>query len=97
MTATIDEALISRELGPDILRAAKEGRARDVLVLLLTDHEDVLTETDAGALFAGALARRVSSEIFRDTLASKFSIFLGGRKPAPDGRKKGCLIHQQRG
>lgn len=59
MTGLIDESLIERELGPDILQAAKEGRARDVLVHLLTDHADVLTETDAGALFAGALARKI--------------------------------------
>lgn len=88
MTALIDEGLIERELGSEILAAAKANDPRAVLLLLLTDHADVLTETDAGAVFAGALARRASCEIFRDTIASKFSIFLGGRKPAPDGPRK---------
>ncbi len=87
MTATIDEALISRELGPDILRAAKEGRARDVLVLLLTDHMDVML-TPEGALFAAGLAVMIRRESFRDLLASKYGIFLAGRLPAPGGARK---------
>ena len=58
MTAAAGERPIARELGPDVLRAAKEGRARDVLVLLPTDHEDVMRTSD-GALFALALAVRI--------------------------------------
>src|ERR1700743_3421733 len=58
MTATAGERLISKELGPGILRAAKEGRARDVLVLLLADHEDLMRTPD-GALFALALAVKI--------------------------------------
>lgn len=58
MTALAGERLISRALGPGVLRAAKEGRARDVLVLLLTDHEDLM-RTPEGALFALALAVRI--------------------------------------
>jgi hypothetical protein len=59
MITAADERLIARELGPDILQAAKEGRARDVLVLLMTDHADLLTETNEGALFAAGLAMRI--------------------------------------
>ena len=58
MTAAAGERLIARELGPGVLRAAKEGRARDVLVLLLTDHEDLM-RTPEGALFALGLAVRI--------------------------------------
>ena len=58
MTAAAGERLIARELGPGILRAVKEGRARDVLVLLLTDHEDLMRTPD-GALFGLALAVRI--------------------------------------
>jgi hypothetical protein len=58
MTATAGERLVARELGPGILRAAKEGRARDVLVLLWTDHMDLM-RTPEGALFALALAVRI--------------------------------------
>jgi hypothetical protein len=46
------------ELGPGILRAAKQGRARDVLVLLWTDHMDLM-RTPEGAVFALALAVRI--------------------------------------
>jgi hypothetical protein len=58
MTGAAGERLIARELGPGVLRAAKEGRARDVLVLLLTDHEDLM-RTPEGALFALGLAVRI--------------------------------------
>jgi hypothetical protein len=58
MITAAGERLIARELGPGVLRAAKEGRARDVLVLLLTDHMDVM-QTPEGALFALALAVRI--------------------------------------
>lgn len=54
-----DERLIARELRPDILRAAEEGRARDVLVPLMTDHADLLTETNESALFAAGLALQI--------------------------------------
>ncbi len=87
MTTSAGERLIARALGPGILRAAKEGRARDVLVLLLTDHADVLTETDEGALFTARLAVMIRRETFRDTLARKFGIYLAGRLPAPNGAR----------
>jgi hypothetical protein len=58
MTAVAGERLIARALGAGVLRAAKEGRARDVLVLLLTDHMDVM-QTPEGARFALALAVRI--------------------------------------
>ena len=58
MTATAGERLISRALGPGVLRAAQERRMRDVLVLLLTDHEDLM-RTPEGTLFALALAVKI--------------------------------------
>jgi hypothetical protein len=87
MTALIDEGLIERELGSEILAAAKANDHKAVLLVLLRDHPDVVTDTDSGALFAGALARRVSLETGRDILASEFGIFLAGRLPAPELRR----------
>lgn len=81
MPAPIDEPFIASTLGPEILEAAKANRPRAVLLLLLEKHLDLLTETDAGALFAGALAVMVRREACRDFLALKYSIYLGGRLP----------------
>ena len=58
MTALAGERLIARALAPGVLRAAKEGLARDVLVLLMTDHADLM-RTPEGAIFGLALAVRM--------------------------------------
>jgi len=58
MTATVDYSFIARTLGPGVLRAATQGRARDVLVLLMTDHEDLM-RTPEGALFGLAVVLKI--------------------------------------
>ncbi len=54
----VDFEIIERTLGPGVLHAATEGRARDVLVLLMRDHEGLMRTPD-GALFGLALALRI--------------------------------------
>jgi hypothetical protein len=88
MTALIDERLIERELGSDILAAAKANNPREAFKLLLARHSDLLMNTDEGALFAGGLAVRIRRETFRDFLARKFGIYLAGRLPAPCAPRK---------
>jgi hypothetical protein len=53
-------------------------------LLLLEKHLDLLTETDAGAFFAGALAVVIQRESFRDLLASQYGIYLADRLPSPN-------------
>ncbi len=84
-TAPINEPFIADTLGPAILEAAKLNRPREVLLLLLANHPDLLTETDEGALFAAALAVMIQRESFRDLLATKYGIYLAGRLPDLDG------------
>jgi hypothetical protein len=78
----VDEPFIASTLGPAILAAAKANDPRAVLLLLLEKHLDLLTETDAGALFAAGLAVLIRRESFRDLLASRYGIYLAGRLPS---------------
>jgi hypothetical protein len=88
MTALIDEGLIERELGSEILAAAKANNPKTAFKLLLARHSDVLMNTDAGALLAARLAVRISREDFLDRLAREFGIFTAGRLPPQDGPRK---------
>ena len=80
-TTLADEKFIADTLGDDLLQAVKRNDPRAAFKILLSQHPDLLTETDEGALFAAALAVMAQRESFLDLLASKYGIFLAGRLP----------------